>query len=106
MKLTKTFVVSSVLGFGLLMGCGGTEAAEPVEADAQQSMEQPACAPLTGATAVSAGLTCSHYNFPFTHYRPDGSGCYLYNCTGSSWQYKRINLNNAGCKDVEAYYCS
>jgi hypothetical protein len=106
MKLTRALVVSSVLGFGSLVGCGGTDVAEPVGEDSPQSIEQALCAPLTGATAVPTDKTCNHNGFVFTHYKTDFSGCILYNCVNSSWQSKRINENNSGCTTVVASFCS
>ena len=121
MKLTKALLVASVLGFGSLTGCIGTEVADPAEEvadpaeevadpaeeDSQQVTGQTTCVPIPGATAVSPGLTCSHFGFPFNHYKPYYTQCTLLYCSDSgAWSYKRISTNNQYCDLVEDLYCS
>ena len=106
MKLTKALAISFVLGFGSLTGCGGTEVAEPAGEDLQQIKSPLACTDF-GYTPVSAGLSCISGTFVFNHYFPDGTGCYLANCSaGGAWSYKRISINGAGCTYVESDLCS
>ncbi len=106
MKMTRALVVAAVLGFGSLVGCGGTEVADSLGEDSQQTVEQALCSPISGATAVPSGTTCIYEGSEFHAYKVDGLGCYLYKCTGSTWSYKRSNENNSGCTDIVNSSCT
>jgi hypothetical protein len=81
------------------------ELTEPAEEDSQQVTPQTTCIPIPGAIAVRPGLTCSHFGFPFNHYKPHYDSCMLLYCSvAGAWSYKIVSID--GCTAVEDLLCS
>jgi hypothetical protein len=115
-NIVKVFYCLSMLGIGVLTGCGGVEVEPAASEESMQVMTQSLCdSPPSIYTThcksavqrVPAGMSCNNYGFEFSHVCTRSlidDNCQIFHCSKSGvWEIKNTGYS---CQENIELFCS